>query len=110
MSLVQVAQRQYVSLLAFPERQNKELTVSCQTASAVFSLVNDYLISNGKPPLGFLNPLIYAPTSASAFNDITSGSNPGCGTAGFSAERGWDPVRIVQLMRPRNDVPTTTDH
>ncbi|KAH9025386.1 hypothetical protein EDB85DRAFT_1982937, partial [Lactarius pseudohatsudake] len=25
-------------------------------------------------------------------NDITSGSNPGCGTDGFSAIPGWDPV------------------
>jgi hypothetical protein len=25
-------------------------------------------------------------------NDITNGTNPGCGTAGFSAARGWDPV------------------
>ncbi|KAF7800219.1 hypothetical protein EIP86_011466 [Pleurotus ostreatoroseus] len=27
-----------------------------------------------------------------AFNDITNGTNPGCGTEGFSAVRGWDPV------------------
>jgi tripeptidyl-peptidase-1 len=26
------------------------------------------------------------------FNDITQGSNPGCGTQGFSAAKGWDPV------------------
>ena len=26
------------------------------------------------------------------FNDITSGSNPGCGTNGFFATEGWDPV------------------
>jgi len=68
---------------------------SAPTASGVFALLNDYLISNGKPPLGFLNPLIYASTSASAFNDITSGSNPGCNTQGFSAARGWDPVTGV---------------
>ena len=107
--MVQAVQRQYVSPLAFPERQNKDLTVSFQTASSIFSLLNDYLISNGKPPLGFLNPLIYAATSASAFNDITSGSNPGCGTNGFSAVRGWDPVRIVQLMGPRNKATSITD-
>ena len=68
----------------------------CKTASAVFALLNDYLISNGKPPLGFLNPLIYASTSAWAFNDITWGSNPGCNTQGFSAVQGWDPVRIAE--------------
>lgn len=26
------------------------------------------------------------------FNDITSGNNPGCGTNGFTATQGWDPV------------------
>ncbi|KAF4622357.1 hypothetical protein D9613_009510 [Agrocybe pediades] len=41
--------------------------------------------------LGFINPLIYS-TASFGFNDITTGSNPGCGTAGFSAGVGWDPV------------------
>lgn len=27
-----------------------------------------------------------------AFFDVTSGNNPGCGTSGFSATSGWDPV------------------
>ena len=26
------------------------------------------------------------------FNDITNGTNPGCGTEGFNATPGWDPV------------------
>ena len=25
-------------------------------------------------------------------NDITNGTNPGCGTEGFEAVEGWDPV------------------
>ena len=62
-----------------------------QTAAGVISLLNDFLISKGKSPLGFLNPLIYS-TGGAGFNDITSGSNPGCGTSGFSAAKGWDPV------------------
>jgi tripeptidyl-peptidase-1 len=49
------------------------------------------LISQGKPPLGFLNPWIYS-GGLLGFNDIIYGSNPGCGTAGFSAAQGWDPV------------------
>lgn len=54
--------------------------------------------------MGFLNPLLYA--RADAFNDITQGNNPGCGTSGFQvplfivrhaegcaqAQEGWDPV------------------
>jgi tripeptidyl-peptidase-1 len=59
---------------------------------------------------GWLNPWIYA--NPQAFNDITSGTNPGCNTKvrprpprrahgcpltfdspqGFSATKGWDPV------------------
>jgi tripeptidyl-peptidase-1 len=27
-----------------------------------------------------------------AFNDVTEGSNPGCGSPGFTAAKGWDPV------------------
>ncbi|ETW78995.1 serine protease S53 [Heterobasidion irregulare TC 32-1] len=58
--------------------------------SSVVALINDQLIAAGKSPLGFLNPLIYQ--SPSAFNDITSGSNPGCNTNGFPTAPGWDPV------------------
>ncbi|KAI0264974.1 family S53 protease [Gloeopeniophorella convolvens] len=59
--------------------------------ASVVSLLNDRLIAAGKPVLGFLNPFLYS-TGASALNDITSGSNPGCNTNGFSATAGWDPV------------------
>ncbi|THU92986.1 subtilisin-like protein [Dendrothele bispora CBS 962.96] len=65
-------------------------SASSPTVAGVIALVNDFRISNGKAPLGFLNPLIYA--NPSAFNDIVSGSNPGCGTNGFTARTGWDPV------------------
>jgi tripeptidyl-peptidase-1 len=59
--------------------------------ASVVGLLNDALITAGKAPLGFLNPWLYS-TAASALNDITSGSNPGCSTNGFSAKAGWDPV------------------
>ncbi|KAI0261746.1 subtilisin-like protein [Gloeopeniophorella convolvens] len=59
--------------------------------ASVVALVNDRLIAAGKSPLGFLNPFLYS-TGASAFKDITSGSNPGCNTNGFPAAKGWDPV------------------
>ena len=59
--------------------------------ASIISLINDRLISAGKEPLGFLNPLLYS-TASAALNDITSGSNPGCGTQGFPAAAGWDPV------------------
>ncbi|ORX97124.1 subtilisin-like protein [Basidiobolus meristosporus CBS 931.73] len=58
---------------------------------SVIALLNDELITHGKPKLGFLNPLLYSKANT-ALNDITTGNNPGCGTNGFSARQGWDPV------------------
>lgn len=70
----------------------RSLTPNIQTVAGVISLLNDFRIANGKSPLGFLNPTLYS-TGIAGFNDITSGSNPGCGTSGFTAGAGWDPVR-----------------
>lgn len=50
-----------------------------QTFAGVIALLNDFRISQGKSPLGFLNPTLYS-AGVAGFNDITSGSNPGCGT------------------------------
>ncbi|KAF8267660.1 peptidase S8/S53 domain-containing protein [Lactarius quietus] len=71
----------------------KQGGTSCATptVAAIISLLNDYLLSMGKKPLGFLNPWLYS-LGVVGMNDITSGSNPGCGTEGFSAIAGWDPV------------------
>ncbi|KDQ50709.1 hypothetical protein JAAARDRAFT_185905 [Jaapia argillacea MUCL 33604] len=66
-------------------------SASSPTFASVVALLNDYRISLGKAPLGFLNPLLYS-TGVSGLNDITSGSNPGCSYAGFTARAGWDPV------------------
>ena len=35
---------------------------------------------------------IYSTTFAEGFNDVINGTNPGCGTLGFNATKGWDPV------------------
>ncbi|KAH9029519.1 subtilisin-like protein [Lactarius pseudohatsudake] len=64
---------------------------STPTAAGIISLLNDYRISNGRSPLGFLNIWLYS-VFLPGLNDITSGSNPGCNTDGFSAVPGWDPV------------------
>ncbi|KAJ3274902.1 hypothetical protein HDV01_001766 [Terramyces sp. JEL0728] len=64
---------------------------SSPTFAGVISNLNDYLLGQGKAPLGFLNPWLYS-KGYQGLNDITSGSNPGCGTNGFSAKTGWDPV------------------
>nr|GAT56545.1 subtilisin-like protein [Mycena chlorophos] len=64
---------------------------SSPTFAGVVALLNDARITAGKAPLGFLNPIFYANATA-GFNDIVSGSNPGCGQAGFTAVAGWDAV------------------
>ena len=62
--------------------------------ASVIALVNNQLLNAGRPALGFLNPLLYSSAAvAGVFNDITVGSNVGCGTAGFPALPGWDAVR-----------------
>ncbi|KAH9059862.1 subtilisin-like protein [Lactarius vividus] len=66
---------------------------SVPIAAGIVSLLNDYRLSKGKTPLGFLNYWLYDYGIADlGLNDITSGSNPGCDTDGFSAGPGWDPV------------------
>ena len=70
-------------------------SASAPTFASVISLLNDQRLNANSPPLGFLNYLLYSNvTNAGALNDVTSGSNPGCGTQGFPAVAGWDPVRF----------------
>ena len=66
-------------------------SASAPTFAAVVALVNDALIADGKPPLGFLNPWLYS-KGFEAFTDITNGSTKGCNMSGFHAARGWDPA------------------
>ena len=63
---------------------------SSPTFAAIISLVVDARYAAGKSSLGFLNPLFYK--HPEIFNDITAGNNPNCGTNGFYAAVGWDPI------------------
>jgi len=75
---------------------------SCSSpiVAAIFTLLNDYVITKTGKPLGFMNPLLYkmAANCPTCFNDITKGDNictedgcsPGC--YGFTCTQGWDPV------------------
>ncbi|CDO77010.1 hypothetical protein BN946_scf184298.g37 [Trametes cinnabarina] len=67
-------------------------SASSPVTAAILSAVNDARLAIGKKPIGFINPTIYSGAFQHAFNDITNGTNPGCGTDGFTAEPGWDPV------------------
>jgi len=66
-------------------------SASTPAFAGIVSLLNDALLAKGRKPLGFLNPWIYS-LGKYGLNDITTGSNPGCGTQGFNATKGWDPV------------------
>lgn len=85
-------------------------SASSPVTASILSAVNDARLAIGKKPIGFINPTvsvnyyflrecirsallqIYSSAFQGAFNDITNGTNPGCGTEGFSAVSGWDPV------------------
>ncbi|KAK3937828.1 putative Tripeptidyl-peptidase sed1 [Diplogelasinospora grovesii] len=65
-------------------------SLSSPVWGAVLTLVNEQRIAAGKGPVGYIHPTLYA--HPEAFTDITVGSNPGCGSPGFPAAKGWDPV------------------
>jgi tripeptidyl-peptidase I len=66
-------------------------SASTPLMSGILSLVNDALLSSGKPVLGFLNPWLYR-KGFKGFTDIVNGSAVGCDVDGFPATKGWDPV------------------
>lgn len=67
-------------------------SASTPVVGAILTMVNDARLAHGKKPIGFINPVIYSSMFTGAFKDITEGNNPGCGTSGFNATEGWDPV------------------
>jgi tripeptidyl-peptidase-1 len=66
-------------------------SASTPAFAAIIALVNDALITAGRPTMGFLNPWLYG-GGYEAFTDILSGSSAGCNTTGFPASNGWDAV------------------
>ncbi|KAJ5346446.1 Peptidase S8/S53 subtilisin/kexin/sedolisin [Penicillium brevicompactum] len=65
-------------------------SLSSPLFASVLSLINEERLAKGKSPVGFVNPVLYA--HPEVLNDITNGTNVGCGSDGFSAIRGWDPA------------------
>ncbi|KAI5289852.1 hypothetical protein KEM54_003071 [Ascosphaera aggregata] len=58
--------------------------------ASIISLINEERLAANLSTVGFINPVLYA--NPQVFNDVTSGHNQGCGTDGFHAVEGWDPV------------------
>jgi len=67
-------------------------SASAPSFAGFVALLNDGRLRKGLPSLGFLNPLLYSGKAGNGFNDITVGNNPGCGTLGFNATKGWDAI------------------
>lgn len=65
-------------------------SISAPLFASVVTLLNQERALIGKGSIGFLNSVLYR--HANVLNDITEGNNPGCGSPGFSAVEGWDPV------------------
>jgi tripeptidyl-peptidase-1 len=76
-------------------------SMSAPVVAAIFTRINEERLASGKSTIGFVNPTLYA--NPQMFHDITAGdqSAGGCGTNGFSAVTGWDPV--TGLGTPRYD-------
>ncbi|MCJ1352626.1 MAG: hypothetical protein MMC33_002610 [Icmadophila ericetorum] len=66
--------------------------LSTATMAAVIALVNDALLSAGKPPLGWLNPWLYK-RGYKGFTDVRRGAVHGCATVELDAEKKvqWGP-------------------
>jgi tripeptidyl-peptidase-1 len=73
-------------------------SAAAPVVAGMVTLVNSRLAEQGKPPVGFINPTLYANNGA-AFNDIVKGNNKcsaggqaaaTCCEEGFNAVEGWD--------------------
>jgi tripeptidyl-peptidase-1 len=76
--------------------QNGVFQTACGTSAStpifasLINRINELRLNAGKSTVDFINPALYS--HPEMLNDITNGTNPGCGTAGFFAAPGWDPV------------------
>ncbi|RDW79067.1 S53 family peptidase [Aspergillus mulundensis] len=65
-------------------------SASAPIFAAMLTRINEERLKAGLPTVGFVNPVLYA--HPEVFRDVTVGKAPGCGTDGFPATEGWDPV------------------
>jgi tripeptidyl-peptidase-1 len=59
--------------------------------ASMIALINDMRLRDGKPVLGWLNPLLYSEPMKGVWNDIMEGVSYGCGEF-WNATEGWDTV------------------
>ncbi|KAK5111656.1 Tripeptidyl-peptidase sed1 [Meristemomyces frigidus] len=65
-------------------------SASSPAFASILVRINEERLAAGKSTIGFVNPVLYA--NPGVLHDITVGSNPACGEAGFTCAVGWDPV------------------
>ena len=65
-------------------------SASTRIFASIINRINGMRLNARKNTLGFMNPALYS--NSGMFNDIVNGTNSDCGTHGFSAVPGWDPV------------------
>ena len=99
---------------------NGGTSASAPIFASLITAVDDARIAVGKKPVGWINPAVrvlvhlllpvqrlifdllqlYSSSFVDSFNDVTNGTNPGCGTEGFTAVRGWEPVTGLGCVTP----------
>lgn len=67
--------------------------------ASVIALLNDARLREGKPALGFLNPLIYG-YAYKGFTDITDGSSVGCNGNDTQTDAPLPGVSTVYIKSP----------
>ncbi|TEA17819.1 Tripeptidyl-peptidase sed2 [Colletotrichum sidae] len=80
-----------------PGWTQKGTSASTPVVAAMIALANDKRMRQGKPSLGFLNPLLYSDKVRAAIDDVKSGSSGSCAIGdqietGWEATEGWDPA------------------
>lgn len=60
-------------------------SASAPAFAAILTRINEVRLIAGKSTVGFVNPMLYA--NPGYLHDITTGSNPGCGTDGFAVTK-----------------------
>ena len=91
--------------------QGKFIGIGGTSASApmwngIMALVHEANAAAGKPPLGFINPYLYAMASAggndyaAAFHDVVDGTNGGYqAQPGYDLVTGWGTPNVTELRR-----------
>ncbi|KAI0093140.1 hypothetical protein BDY19DRAFT_989810 [Irpex rosettiformis] len=65
-----------------------DTSASSPVLAAILSAINDARLTVGKSTIGFINTTICSNNFRDALDDIIDGTNPECGTNGFSAVTG----------------------